>query len=164
MGLRHLSFRARLRLFFLVIVVIPMITMAVVLYQLIVASEKSQTDARLAESQTVATGVYEESTAEAAQVAKSIGQDQQLADALAAGKTREQAWPTVRKQVDGLGNGYARIGSVVTAVADLAAVDAKSLVGDAKPDEIGVGVAQGTHPEIGEGAIWIVVLLAEKKK
>jgi len=85
MGIRHLSFRARLRLFFLVIVVIPMITMAVVLYQLIVASEKSQTDARLAESQTVATGVYEESTAEAAQVAKSIGQDQQLADALAAG-------------------------------------------------------------------------------
>jgi len=89
---------------------------------------------------------------------------QQLADALAAGKTREQAWPTVRKQVDGLGPGYARIGSVITAVADLSAIDAKSLVGDAKPDEIGVGVAQGTHPEIGEGAIWIVVLLAEKKK
>jgi len=57
-----------------------------------------------------------------------------------------------------------RIGSVITAVADLSAIDAKSLVGDAKPDEIGVGVAQGTHPEIGEGAIWIVVLLAEKKK
>jgi diguanylate cyclase (GGDEF)-like protein len=85
MGLRHLSFRARLRLFFLVIVVVPMITMAVVLYQLIVASEKSQTDARLAESQTVATGVYQESTAEAGQVAQDIGQDQQLADALAAG-------------------------------------------------------------------------------
>ena len=84
MGLRHLSFRARLRLFFLVIVVVPMITMAVVLYQLIVASEKSQTDARLAESQTVATGVYQESTAEAVQVAQDIGQDQQLADALAA--------------------------------------------------------------------------------
>ncbi len=84
MGLRHLSFRARLRLFFLVIVVVPMITMAVVLYQLIVASEQSQTDARLAESQTVATGVYQESTAEAGQVAQDIGRDQQLADALAA--------------------------------------------------------------------------------
>ena len=56
MGLRHLSFRDRLRLFFVVIVVVPMITMAVVLYQLVVASEKSQTDARLAEAQTVATG------------------------------------------------------------------------------------------------------------
>src|SRR3954447_9771799 len=88
MGLRHLSFRARLRLFFLVIVVVPMITMAVVLYQLIVASEKSQTDARLAESQTVATGVYQESTAEAGQVAQDIGQDQQLADALAADDTK----------------------------------------------------------------------------
>ena len=51
--LRTPSFRSRLRLFFVVIVVVPMITMAVVLFQLIVASERSQTDARLAEAQTV---------------------------------------------------------------------------------------------------------------
>ena len=49
--LRTPSFRSRLRLFFVVIVVVPMITMAVVLFQLIVASERSQTDARLAEAQ-----------------------------------------------------------------------------------------------------------------
>ena len=89
---------------------------------------------------------------------------QQLADALAAGKTREQAWPAVRQQVDALGPGYTRIGSVVTAVADLNAIDAKTLLADAKPDELGIGVAQGTHPDIGEGAIWVVVLMAEKKK
>jgi diguanylate cyclase (GGDEF)-like protein len=84
MGLRQLSFRARLRLFFLVIVVVPMITMAVVVYQLIVASGTSQTDARLSESQTVALGIYQEEQAEAGQVAEDIGKDQQLADALAA--------------------------------------------------------------------------------
>jgi diguanylate cyclase (GGDEF)-like protein len=86
MGLRQLSFRARLRLFFIVIVIFPMITMAIVLYQLIVASETSQTDARLSESQTVALGVYQEEQDRAGQAAQAIGRDQQLADALDAGE------------------------------------------------------------------------------
>jgi uncharacterized protein YkwD len=88
---------------------------------------------------------------------------QQLADQLAAGKTRDQAYPTVKKQVDALGSLYARVGSVITAAADLDSVDGATLLGEAKTDEIGVGVAQGPHPEIGEGAMWIVVLLAEKR-
>jgi len=91
MGLRQLltpSFRARLRLFFVVIVVVPMITMAVVLYQLIVASESSQTDARLSESQTVALKVYEDEQKEAGTLAERIGEDQQLADALDADDRR----------------------------------------------------------------------------
>ncbi len=102
MGLRQLSFRARLRLFFLVIVVIPMITMAVVLYQLIVASETSQTDARLAESQTIATGIYQEGQTQAGQVAEQIGEDQQLADALAAGdkKAVQDRLDTLARRTD----------------------------------------------------------------
>lgn len=88
---------------------------------------------------------------------------QQLADQLAAGKTREQAYPTVKKQVDALGSLYARVGSVITAAADLDSVDGASLLGEAKTDDIGVGIAQGPHPEIGEGAMWIVVLLAQKR-
>jgi len=35
-------------------------------------------------------------------------------------------------------------------------------VGQYHPDDIGVGIAQGTHPEIGEGAVWIVILMAER--
>jgi uncharacterized protein YkwD len=88
---------------------------------------------------------------------------QQLADQLAAGKTRDQAYPTVKKQVDALGSLYARVGSVITAAADLDAIDGGSLLGETKTDDIGVGVAQGPHPEIGEGAMWIVVLLAQKR-
>jgi diguanylate cyclase (GGDEF)-like protein len=91
MGLRQLltpSFRARLRLFFLVIVVVPMITMAVVLYQLIVASEKAQTDARLSQSQTVALGIYQEEQQTAGTVAEDIGTDQQLADTLDLGNRK----------------------------------------------------------------------------
>jgi diguanylate cyclase (GGDEF)-like protein len=76
------TFRARLRLFFVVIVVVPMITIAVVLYQLIVASESSQTDARLSESQTVTQEIYAKEQQVAGSVADQIGKDQQLADAL----------------------------------------------------------------------------------
>ena len=81
--LRTPSFRSRLRLFFVVIVVVPMITMAVVLFQLIVASERSQTDARLAQSQTVSQEIVRELEAEAGEVAGQIGSDQLLADAIA---------------------------------------------------------------------------------
>ncbi|MEO7093685.1 MAG: CAP domain-containing protein, partial [Polyangiales bacterium] len=88
---------------------------------------------------------------------------QQLADALASGKTREQAYPLVKRQVDALGNTYVRVGSVITAAADLDTIDGKSLLGDGVVDDIGVGVAQGPHPEIGEGAMWIVVLMAQKR-
>ena len=61
-------------------------------------------------------------------------------------------------------NGFARVGSVVTAVADIDTVDGKELFGDYKPDAVGIGIAQGTHPYIGEGAVWIVVLMAERAK
>ncbi len=88
---------------------------------------------------------------------------QQLSDALAAGKTREQAYPLVKKQVDSLGSIYARVGSVITAAADLDTLDGKSLIGDSVVDDIGIGIAQGPHPEIGEGAMWVVILMAQKR-
>src|SRR5215216_3283782 len=86
--LRTPSFRSRLRLFFVVIVVVPMITMAVVLFQLIVASERSQTDARLSNAQAVAQEVLREEAAAAGEIAEEIGRDQALADAREAGDER----------------------------------------------------------------------------
>src|SRR5919109_1049504 len=68
--LRTPSFRSRLRLFFVVIVVLPMITMAIVLFLLIVESERSQTDARLSQGQTVAQEVLREQQAGAAGAAE----------------------------------------------------------------------------------------------
>jgi uncharacterized protein YkwD len=88
---------------------------------------------------------------------------QQLADQLATGKTREQAYPTVRKQVDALGNVYQKVGSVITAASELDSLDGPGLLGDARPDQVGIGLAQGPHPDIGENAIWIVVLLGTKR-
>lgn len=90
------------------------------------------------------------------------GVAQDLADGLAAGKPRESLWPGAKKRLDAMNTSYARVGSVISAVADLDSIDGKQLVGDYKPDDIGIGIAQGNHPEIGEGAVWIVVLMAEK--
>jgi len=87
---------------------------------------------------------------------------QDLAEGLAAGKSRESLWPGAKKKLDGLNTAYARVGSVISAVADLETVDGQQLLGDYKADDIGVGIAQGPHPDIGEGAIWVVVLMAEK--
>ncbi|HEY5944630.1 MAG TPA: CAP domain-containing protein [Kofleriaceae bacterium] len=94
--------------------------------------------------------------------AKLQGVAQELAEGLAAGKTRDSLWPGARRKLDAMNTAYARVGSVVSAVAELDSIDGKSLVGDYKPDDIGVGIAQGNHPDIGEGAIWIVVLMAER--
>lgn len=91
----------------------------------------------------------------------SLAQD--LADGLAAGKTREEATAPLKRRVDALAASYSRVGSVITTASDLAQLDGAALLGDAKPDDIGVGIAQGTHPELGEGAIFIVVLLATRR-
>jgi hypothetical protein len=85
-----------------------------------------------------------------------------LAAGLAAGKPRDALWPDAKKELDGLGMDYGRVGSVITAVAETDSIDGAALVGDYKPDAVGIGVAQGVHPEIGDNAIWVVVLLAER--
>jgi len=88
---------------------------------------------------------------------------QRLAAALAAGHTREEAHAMIKGQVDDLGKTYARVGSVIIATADADALEGNSLVGDAKADDFGIGIAQGLHPDIGDNAIWVVVLLASRR-
>ena len=88
---------------------------------------------------------------------------QDWAAQLAAGKTREETYPVMRRRVDAMGGAYLRVSSVITAASEVESVDGASLLGDSRVDEIGVGVAQGPHPQIGDGAIWIVVLLAQKR-
>jgi uncharacterized protein YkwD len=88
---------------------------------------------------------------------------QRLSHALAAGHTREEAHAMIKREVDALGRTYGRVGSVIIATADVDTLDGTSLVGDASADDFGVGVAQGPHPEIGDNAIWVVVLLASRR-
>jgi hypothetical protein len=52
---------------------------------------------------------------------------------------------------------------VIRAVADLDRIPGAGLPGRDPVDELGLGIAQGPHPEIGDNAIWIVVLLANRR-
>jgi uncharacterized protein YkwD len=83
----------------------------------------------------------------------------ELADALARGEDRKAASARASKSLEKLGGKYAKVGSVITTVADLDALDAKNQVGDTIATHVGIGIAQGTHEELGEGAIFVVLLL-----
>jgi uncharacterized protein YkwD len=88
---------------------------------------------------------------------------QQVADALAAGEPSATASQRTKRQLDGLNRSYQRFASVITATADLDTLDGAGMLGDETADEVGIGVAQGPHPELGDNAIWIVLLLATKR-
>jgi len=88
---------------------------------------------------------------------------QDLASGMARGQTRDEAYGPLRPRIEALARKYARVGSIILTAADLEHIDVASLLGDTKPDEIGVGIGQGNHAEIGEGAIFIAVLLGTKR-
>src|SRR4051794_24413798 len=76
------SFRGRLRLFFVVVVIVPMIAVAVVLWQLLGASDASRLDSRLSEAKIGAVGLYLEARQDAADAARGAENDVGLASAL----------------------------------------------------------------------------------
>src|SRR3954453_8103223 len=77
------SFRNRLLLFFLVIVIIPMIAVAVVLVQLLTRSDQSRADAQLSKVQNVAQNLYRQSTDQANAAGRAIVRDVALRRAIA---------------------------------------------------------------------------------
>src|SRR3712207_7250589 len=79
------SFRNRLRLFFTIIVIVPMLAVAAVLFRLVGASDESRADARLAEAQRAATGLYQERQANAEEAARAIARGDGLSAAIHGG-------------------------------------------------------------------------------
>jgi diguanylate cyclase (GGDEF)-like protein len=77
-----MSFRNRLTLFFVLIVVVPMVAVAFVLFHLIADNESGKADARLATNVDSAIHLYEEARDTADRAARSIGGDVALAQAL----------------------------------------------------------------------------------
>ncbi len=84
-----MSFRARLLLFFVIIVVIPMIAVALVLFSLTRDSEVGKTDAQIAQGLRTAFASFDQSRADARERLESIASDQQLGSALADGNVAE---------------------------------------------------------------------------
>src|SRR3954469_13840709 len=82
MPLLQPSFRGRLRLFFAVIVVVPMIAVAIVLFQLLGANDTGKVNSRLAEAQVAATGLFNEERDDARAAVRQAENDVDLATAI----------------------------------------------------------------------------------
>src|SRR4051794_13924489 len=80
-----MSFRARLTLFFVLIVIVPMISVTVVIFSLIDDNEKGKSNAQVVARLEVATNLAQEAQDEATRAAAAIGNDQQIATALRKG-------------------------------------------------------------------------------
>jgi diguanylate cyclase (GGDEF)-like protein len=77
-----LSFRRRLSWFFIIIVIVPMIAVAVVLFRLVTDSERGQSDARLSQAQTAASAAFNYAQRDAADAGREIAQTPALAEAI----------------------------------------------------------------------------------
>ena len=89
-----MSFRARLFLFFVIIVIVPMIAVALVLFSLTKDSETGKADAQIAQGLRVAFAEYSDSRADARIVLNRIARDPALGTALAEGRA-----PAIRARV-----------------------------------------------------------------
>src|SRR4051794_37261894 len=77
-----MSFRNRLTVFFIVLVILPMIVVAAVGFVLAGDSEQGKTDARLSEAQRAASGLFREKQNDAQAAARAMADDAQLAAAI----------------------------------------------------------------------------------
>jgi diguanylate cyclase (GGDEF)-like protein len=77
-----MSLRSRLRLFFLLIVVVPMIAVGVVLYVLIASNEAGKADATVSAQKNVATAMYDDARREASAAGHAIASDVPFATAV----------------------------------------------------------------------------------
>jgi uncharacterized protein YkwD len=106
---------------------------------------------------------------ERVQQARAIDEDprlsgvaQELAQGVAAGSSPNDASVVANKRLSGMSLPYAKVTTLVTTVADLAAFKPEQSLGDKSIRAYGAGIAQGDHDVMGEGAIHIVLLLAHK--
>jgi diguanylate cyclase (GGDEF)-like protein len=84
------NFRAKLRLFFLLLVVVPMIALAIVLFTLTSRSETGKADAGISAGVRTAFGIYEDYAATAGPVLREVASDPQLSAAIESGVGIEQ--------------------------------------------------------------------------
>src|SRR5262245_13936174 len=82
-----MSFRGRLRLFFALIVIVPMVALGVVLFALTARSETGKVDAGLATGSRSAAGIYREEAQRAQPALRRIALDRELQRALASGRS-----------------------------------------------------------------------------
>ena len=80
-----MSFRSRLLLFFMIIVIVPMVAVALVLFSITADSETGKADAQIAQALRAAFAVYDADRGQAQGELNRVVRDRQLTNALAAG-------------------------------------------------------------------------------
>ena len=134
-----MSFRGRLRLFFGLIVVVPMIALAIVLFTLASRSETGKADAGISAGARTAFAVYEERVDAAAPQLRAVVRDRRLGAALASGDMR-----AARQRLRRLATGdvaaialYSLEGEPIARAGSLAAIAARGAEVDADGQTIG---------------------------
>src|SRR4051812_33327434 len=79
----HMSFRSRLLLFFMIIVIVPMVAVALVLFSITADSETGKADAQIAQGLRAAFAIYDSDRSEARPQLARVARDTPLAQALA---------------------------------------------------------------------------------
>jgi diguanylate cyclase (GGDEF)-like protein len=79
------SFRSRLLLFFMIIVIVPMLAVALVLFSITADSETGKTDAQIAQGLRAAFSIYEDARGDARPQLATAARDRRLTQALAEG-------------------------------------------------------------------------------
>lgn len=85
---------------------------------------------------------------------------QEYADAMMTGEPAAQISARMSKKLDAFAPRYRKITTSVVAVADVDAFDAQQAIGDPAVTSYGLGLARGPHAELGDDALFIVLLLA----
>ncbi len=83
-----MSFRNRLALFFVLIVIVPMLAVAFLLFRLIDNSATGQAEAKISQQHTIATNLFSEQGARAASALRVVGNDRVFTSALQDGNTK----------------------------------------------------------------------------
>jgi uncharacterized protein YkwD len=100
-------------------------------------------------------------------VQRKVGEDrdlsglaQEYADALMTSEPAAEVSARVSKKLDGFAPRYRKVTTSVIAIADVEAFDAQQHIGDPAVSHYGMGLARGAHAELGDNALFIVLLLA----
>jgi diguanylate cyclase (GGDEF)-like protein len=117
------SFRNRLTLFFVAIVILPMVSMAFVLFRLLSDNERGKADARLAARQETARNLFAEDAERAGRLAGRVGGDVVLARALRA-RDRGAAQRRTQALLEELGLARVRISAGGRTIADAGSTSA----------------------------------------
>ncbi|HEY4238516.1 MAG TPA: CAP domain-containing protein [Kofleriaceae bacterium] len=86
-----------------------------------------------------------------------------LANELAEGVPRDTADADCRGLLEQLATKYMRVGSVVVVSAEPSTVKPEDMFGDVQPNSVGIGIAQGPHPEMGDNAVFVVSVTAQTR-